>query len=78
MKKQHRVIAVMCIAMFLLSETSSAQPFRRRNPPPPPDNPQDTKTTDIPLDGGLGILLAAGVGYGVKRIREERKKRAKN
>jgi hypothetical protein len=23
---------------------------------------------DVPIDGGLGILLAAGVTYGVKRI----------
>jgi hypothetical protein len=34
----------------------------------PPD-PQDT-----PIDGGLAILLAAGVGYGVKKYRDSRKK----
>ena len=27
----------------------------------------------IPVDGGLGFLLAAGVGYGVKKVRERRK-----
>jgi hypothetical protein len=27
-----------------------------------------------PIDGGLGILLAAGVGYGAKRLRKNRKK----
>jgi hypothetical protein len=26
----------------------------------------------IPVDGGLGFLLAAGVGYGVKKAREYR------
>ena len=25
---------------------------------------------DVPMDGGLSILLAAGVGYGVKKVRE--------
>lgn len=34
----------------------------------PPD-PQDT-----PIDGGIGLLLAAGVGYGVKKYRDSRKK----
>ena len=26
---------------------------------------------DVPLDGGLSILLAAGIGYGVKRARNK-------
>jgi hypothetical protein len=25
---------------------------------------------DCPIDGGIGLLLAAGVGYGVKKYRE--------
>jgi len=25
---------------------------------------------DVPIDGGLGILMAAGIIYGVKKIRE--------
>jgi hypothetical protein len=28
----------------------------------------------IPIDGGLGFLLAAGVGYGVKKARDMKKK----
>ena len=34
----------------------------------PPD-PSDT-----PIDGGLSLLLAAGVGYGVKKYRAGKKK----
>ena len=30
----------------------------------------------VPIDGGLGFLLAAGAGYGVRKIRKVRKKRA--
>ena len=29
---------------------------------------------DVPIDGGLSLLLAAGVGYGVKRARSRSKK----
>jgi hypothetical protein len=29
----------------------------------------------VPIDGGLSLLIAAGVGYGVKKIRDERKKK---
>ena len=38
---------------------------------------QDTFTdgvNDVPLDGGLSLLVAAGVGYGIKKVRDERKK----
>lgn len=30
-------------------------------------------TNDVPIDGGLSLLVAAGVGYGAKKIREKRK-----
>ena len=30
---------------------------------------------DVPLDGGLSILLAAGVGYGIKKVRDGRKEK---
>ena len=25
---------------------------------------------DVPLDGGIGFLIAAGVGYGIKKVKE--------
>jgi hypothetical protein len=28
---------------------------------------------DIPVDGGLGFLLAAGLGYGARRLQKNRK-----
>ncbi len=33
---------------------------------------------DAPIDGGLSILLAAGVGYGIKKAKDQRKKNALN
>ncbi len=29
---------------------------------------------DVPIDGGLSFLLAAGVGYGIKKYRDGRRK----
>jgi hypothetical protein len=29
---------------------------------------------DAPIDGGLSLLVAAGVGYGAKKLKEKRKK----
>lgn len=28
---------------------------------------------DVPIDGGLSLLVAAGVGYGAKRLKGKRK-----
>jgi hypothetical protein len=36
-------------------------------PPPPPPKP-------IPIDGGLGLLLAAGVAYAAKKLHNNRNK----
>lgn len=56
------------IIIFILAPafvlTAIAQP-----PPPPP--------VDIPIDGGLGFLLAAGVGYAAKKLHSN-KKNSKN
>ncbi len=35
---------------------------------------QPTPPVNAPIDGGLSLLVAGGVGYGVKKIREKRKK----
>lgn len=28
-------------------------------------------TDDVPIDGGLSLLVAAGVGYGIKKVRRK-------
>jgi len=39
-----------------------------------PDNtPGDP---DVPVDGGLSILLATGIGYGVKKVVDAKRKKA--
>jgi hypothetical protein len=32
-----------------------------------------TPDANAPIDGGLSLLVAAGVGYGAKKVRENRK-----
>ena len=36
--------------------------------------PEPSAPTAIPLDGGISLLLAGGVAYGVKQLRNRRKK----
>ena len=28
---------------------------------------------DVPIDGGLSVLVAAGIGYGLKKYRDDKK-----
>jgi hypothetical protein len=39
-----------------------------------PGLPYCAPTTQAPLDGGLTLLIAAGIGYGVKKVYDKRKK----
>ena len=32
---------------------------------------------DVPVDGGLSLLVAAGVGYGVKKVRTYKQRKQK-
>lgn len=32
----------------------------------------DDTTVDVPIDGGLSILIAAGVGYSVRELRKRK------
>ena len=40
--------------------------------------PDPTGDPDAPIDGGLTFLIAAGIGYGVKKNRDNRKKKNAN
>lgn len=54
---------LMMISLIAVPVVVQAQ-FGDTNPDP-----------DAPIDGGIGLLLAAGIGYGVKKVRDNRKKR---
>ena len=36
----------------------------------------DADGTSVPIDGGLSLLIAAGVGIGAKKVYDQRKKKA--
>ncbi len=40
-----------------------------------PAGPGGDPDATVPIDGGLSFLAAAGVAYGVKKIKESRKKK---
>ena len=50
--KKYAIYCSLLVAFILLSQVALAQP-------PPPATP-----AAVPIDGGLGILLAAGAGLG--------------
>ena len=54
---------VMALADVVLGQPGSGGPG-------PGGNPAAT----VPLDGGVSLLLAGGVAYGLKRLRERRRK----
>ena len=60
-------MTLLAIAIGAGTGTVNAQPST-----PDANNPADP---DLPLDGGVALLIAAGVGYGIKKVRDEQKKR---
>ena len=36
-----------------------------------PDGSGDPAATDIPFDGGVSILVAFGIGFGIKKMRKD-------
>lgn len=55
------VLLIVLIILILLPDLSFSQP------PPPPTKPSQT-----PIDGGLGLLAAAGGAYAIKKLRDRK------
>jgi len=62
MQTRIKIIPILMV-LLLCGVSAIAQPD---NTPGDPDN--------VPIDGGLSILVAAGVGYGAKKIADKRKR----
>jgi hypothetical protein len=56
---------VVCLMIILLAVTNLAHA----------DINDLTDPDTLPIDGGLSLLVAAGVGYGAKKVKENRKKK---
>jgi len=66
------VIATICFIIIAIPSLSQGPPDTGGSGP---DGDPGGDPDLIPIDGGLGFLLAAGVGYGVKKVRDFRKKK---
>jgi hypothetical protein len=60
-------IVITCVSLF--PAVTKAQPVALGSTLTDPD---------APLDGGVSLLIAAGVGYGVKKVNDNRKKKDAN
>ncbi len=61
--KKHILITILSVALFLLSTpTLFAQPDF------------DDDIQDTPIDGGIGLLVAAGIGYGITKLKKKKEK----
>jgi hypothetical protein len=54
------------ILSFLLNTTQ----LMAQDPPADPGS-----DPDVPIDGGISLLLAAGAGYGIKKIKDNMNKK---
>ena len=57
MKKKSLITLVIVVGVSLIANGQGLPP-----PPPPPPG--------LPIDGGIMVLLAAGLFYGIKKIRD--------
>ncbi len=58
------ILKVLCTLIILIVITS----IKAHAQPSSPGG-----DVDAPIDGGLSLLIAGGVGYGIKKVRERRK-----
>jgi len=67
------------IQLILITALCVGVCFAAGPPPPPPPTPPNLGPVCwpppcIPIDGGIGFLMAAGAAYGAKKLSDYRKK----
>lgn len=63
------LVALMVLgSIYVKAADGPCDPFD-----PEPDCRDWDPDNEVPIDGGAGILLAAGVAYGLKRVYDKRK-----
>jgi hypothetical protein len=72
MKKYLITLLLIVSSQFFLSAQGPSGP----GGPPSTGNEvgNETNSTDVPLDGGSLLLLAAGAAFGAKKLRDKKKK----
>lgn len=64
-------LRLLAVAGLLLSASAA---FAQGSPPgqgpqPDPTTPTTPDPTAVPLDGGASLLVAAGIGFGIRKLR---------
>jgi hypothetical protein len=72
-----KVIAFLPYITLFLSFLMISAPALAQGPGDGGPKPTDPPVTEIPIDGGASLLLAGGVAFGLKKLRD-RRKTAKN
>lgn len=67
-----KLLKSLVIAGFLLAPVAGFSQEADRGPDA--GKPIDGGGGDVPIDGGLSLLLAAGVGYGAKKVYDKQKR----
>lgn len=63
--------AAVAVALGAMQPVAAQDTGGPSDTPVPPTNPAPTP---VPLDGGASLLLAGGVAYGLRQLRQRRKK----
>ena len=64
MNTQHKKFLLSIITIFIVMLLPMLASAQLDGTPNPPEN--------APIDGGLSLLIAAGVGYGAKKLRKKK------
>jgi hypothetical protein len=65
MTKNNKKIVLSIIVLFIIMVVPMLASAQVDGEPPNPEGA-------VPLDGGLSLLVAAGVGYGAKKLKAKR------
>jgi len=69
MKSKIIISTLLIVLVFILLPTLI---YAQGGPGDPGGDPDPG--TNVPIDGGLSVLLALGIGYGAKKVNDLRKK----
>lgn len=75
MKMSKRILTVLCVvALFTGKSYAQGGPTPPNVYEPPPEDPVVYDPNEVPVDGGIGLVLIAGVAYySRKKILEHKK-----
>lgn len=68
------VVLAVSVGNYAIAQPSGPDDEGPGTPCPPDGNLDDCDPDNqVPIDGGAGILVAAGVAYGIKKVYDKRK-----